>query len=113
MKDLLAATADPGPAFTPRPLHMRIDGPADLRWLAFGKRDDSRFLIVWRDINVWNPSTKSDIAVAPASVTVSARHDPHVRDRRQDPHHPDGQERLTHPLRCRPVRGCADWAGAD
>ena len=73
MKTLLAATDDPGPAFTPRPLHMRVDGPADLRWMAFGKRDDSRFLIVWRDINVWNPSAKCEIAVAPAAVTVTAR----------------------------------------
>ena len=52
---------------------MRIDGPSDLRWLAFGKRDDSRFLVVWRDVNVWNPTTKADIGVAPASVTVVAR----------------------------------------
>ncbi len=73
MKDLLAETNDPGPAYTPRPLQMRIDGPSDLRWLAFGKRDDSRFLVVWRDVNVWNPSTKADIGVAPASVTVVAR----------------------------------------
>jgi hypothetical protein len=73
MKTLLAATADPGPAYRPRPLQMRIEGPADLRWMAFGKRDDSRFLIVWRDINVWNPFTKCDIAVAPASMTVVAR----------------------------------------
>jgi hypothetical protein len=41
--------------------------------MAFGKRDDSRFLIVWRDINVWNPSAKCEIAVAPAAVTVTAR----------------------------------------
>jgi hypothetical protein len=73
MKDLLVETADPGPAYTPRPLQMRITGPSDLRWLAFGKRDDSRFLIVWRDVNVWNTSTKSDIGVAPATVTVEAR----------------------------------------
>jgi hypothetical protein len=73
MKDLLAATSDPGAAYTPRPLHMKITGPSDLRWLAFGKRDDSRFLIVWRDVNVWNTSTKSDIGVAPATVTVVAR----------------------------------------
>ena len=73
MKDLLAETHDPGPAYKPRPLTMRVDGPSDLRWLAFGKRDDSRFLVVWRDVNVWNPTTKSDIGVAPASVTVVAR----------------------------------------
>ena len=73
MKDLLVETADPGPAYTPRPLRMKIEGPSDLRWLAFGKRDDSRFLIVWRDINVFNPASRTAIPVAPATVTVVAR----------------------------------------
>lgn len=75
MQSLLRATADPGTAFTPRPLRMRNDGPSDLRWVAAGRRDDSRFLVLWRDVDVYNTATRTDLAVAaqPVTVTLDAR----------------------------------------
>jgi hypothetical protein len=73
VQSLLAATADPGAAFRPAPLSVSVEGPADLRWVAAGKRDGSRFLVMWRDIDVYDSAARKEIAVAPAEVVVTAR----------------------------------------
>jgi hypothetical protein len=73
MQSLLASTSDPGRAFQPKPLAVSVEGPADLRWVAAGKRDGSRFLIMWRDINVFDNNLRKDIAVNPAEVVITAR----------------------------------------
>ena len=71
-KNLLTVMADPGPAFTPAPLPHRVEGfaAAHTRSLLFGKRDGSHWLAIWRDVDVWNRTTKTDINVAAQPVTV-------------------------------------------
>ena len=71
MKNLLTLVNDPGPAFTPAPLAVTADGmPSDGRYLLYQKRNGQYVLLLWRDVDVFNPVTQQDVAVAPANVTV-------------------------------------------
>ena len=71
MKNLLALVDDPGPSFTPTPLPVALTGlPSDGRSLLYQKRDGRYVLFVWRDVDIYDPATRQDLAVAPASVTL-------------------------------------------
>jgi hypothetical protein len=71
MKDLLAKTADPGPAFKPKPLSIKVDGPDDLENIVLGKRDGSYQIVAWRDVDVYDAAAQTPIEVEPEKVTVS------------------------------------------
>lgn len=71
LKNLLAMTADPGPAFKPRPISVRIDGPDDLENLVLGRRDGTYQIVCWRDVDVYDPELRRDVAVPAESVSVS------------------------------------------
>lgn len=70
-KNLLALVNDPGPAFTPTPLGVTADGmPSDARYLLYQKRNGQYVLLLWRDVDIFNPATQQNVTIAPANVTV-------------------------------------------
>lgn len=72
LKNLLKLVADPGPAFNPGTLAYSLTGaPADVRQVLLKKRDGRSYLILWRDISMYNEKTKTDTPNAPVNVTVN------------------------------------------
>jgi hypothetical protein len=71
MKSLLGLLADPGPSFTPGSLPIDADDfPSDARYLLTQKRDGRFVLLLWRDVNVYDPVTQEQVPVAPEPVNV-------------------------------------------
>lgn len=62
---------DPGATFTTSGLLFEVAGPADLRSLVFQKRDGRHYLVLWRDVSVYNNVTETDIVPAEAHVSVN------------------------------------------
>ena len=52
------------------PLHLEVNGPADLRQLLLQTGPRSYALVLWRDVKVWDQSSRSPIAVSPANAQV-------------------------------------------
>jgi hypothetical protein len=71
MKDLLAKTADPGPAYEPDPISIAVEGPDDLENIVVGRRDGTYQIVCWRDVDVYDPQSGRKIDVPPEKVTVS------------------------------------------
>ena len=68
---LLGLAEDPGPAFTPQPLAMALEGaPLDLRKVLLQRRDGTHVLAVWRDVESWDPVAEKDVPVTPAAVKL-------------------------------------------
>jgi hypothetical protein len=69
---LLSLLTDPGPNFTPQPLAYSLQGAdADVRHMAFQKRDGSYYLAVWLELPGYDVLNKTAIPVTPRSVTVT------------------------------------------
>lgn len=66
---LTGLTRDDGPAFTPAPLRASISGTA--KTVVLGKRTGEHGVLHWRDDLVYNGTTKTMLAVAPATQTVA------------------------------------------
>jgi len=72
LKGILNGLKDPGPAFKPRTIGLRVAAStADVRWTALGKRDGSVRLYLRRTAEVYNSDTDRKIAVADARVTIT------------------------------------------
>lgn len=72
MRQLIAATTDPGAPYSPGPLSYELTGnQSGVRSMLLGRRDGSHILAVWRDELVYNPVTKTDIAVAPRTLGLN------------------------------------------
>lgn len=72
LQSLLGALADPGTPFAPEPIRVAVAGaPPDLRALTFLKRRGEVYVALWRAVRSWDPETKRDLAVSPASVQVT------------------------------------------
>ncbi len=71
MKSLLGLASDPGPAFTPQPLPVKIVGyPSDARYVLTQKRNGQHVLFLWRDVSVYDPVLKQSQPVTPTNVTL-------------------------------------------
>ncbi len=71
MKNLLGLLSDPGPAFTPAPLPVKVAGyPSDGKYVLTQKRDGQYVLLLWRDVPIYDPATKQPQAVTPTNVTL-------------------------------------------
>jgi hypothetical protein len=69
---LLRLVADPGGAFTPKPLSLAASGwPADGRYVLTQKRNGSYVLLIWRDVSVWDVAARKDVSVPAASITYT------------------------------------------
>lgn len=71
LKNLLALTADPGPAFQPGTLGYQVNGgSADLRQLLLQKRDGTFVLLLWRDVSVYDRLLHRRVPVSPDRMTL-------------------------------------------
>ena len=72
LKGILNGLKDPGPAFRPQPIGLRIAAStADVRWTALGKRDGSVRLYLRRSAEVYNSDTDRAIPVSSSKVTIT------------------------------------------
>jgi len=72
LKALLTGLRDPGPAYSPAPIKLRVTAPvSDVRWTALGKRDGSVRLYLRRSKPCYDPLHKVRISVAPVAVTIA------------------------------------------
>ncbi len=71
MKNLLGLLSDPGPAFTPTSLPVKVTGyPSDGKYVLTQKRNGQYVLLLWRDVQVYDPATKQAQNVTPTNVTL-------------------------------------------
>jgi hypothetical protein len=71
MKNLLGLLNDPGPAFTPEPLPIKVTGfPSDGRYVITQKRNGQYVELLWRDVQIYDPVNKQPSPVTPTNVTV-------------------------------------------
>jgi hypothetical protein len=72
LKRLLRLLSDRGPAFEPRGLDVRVDGPtAGLRRLLLQKRDGTHYLALWRATPVWDPRARHALGAERAAVRLT------------------------------------------
>ena len=74
VRKVLTACADPGPAYTPAPLRVSIDAPTDVRKLLLGKRDGTYRLLLWRDVDIYDPvkHQRREVGTRAVSITTAA-----------------------------------------
>ncbi len=77
VRAIVGLLADPGPAFAPVPLRLRIAAPPTVDRELFQKRNGADVLALWDEVPSWNPNTAQPIAVQPVQVTVSFARAPH------------------------------------
>ena len=80
LSNLFSLTQDPGAAFTPGSLDYAVEGaPADLRQVLVQKRDGRFYLLLWRDVSLWDRNYKVRTPVAPLDMTVRLGHSTGVK----------------------------------
>ena len=73
LQELIGSVADPGPAYSPKPIGLRLSGaPSDLRGLTLQRRDGSTQLLLWRDVSLWDRGRLAPTSVAPVTVTIES-----------------------------------------
>jgi hypothetical protein len=71
IKNIIALLKDPGSTFTPAQLSYSLSGTnSNVHRTLLQKRDGRFYLVLWQEVNSWNISSKSDINVAPLTVTL-------------------------------------------
>lgn len=71
MRNILRLLADPGPRFAPGALAYGLrNATPDLRQVLLQKRSGDFYLVLWRDVEVWDPITRAATPVATRSVIV-------------------------------------------
>lgn len=71
LRMLLQALADPGPPFHPGEAAVaRVRGPANLRLVAFTRRDGTAVIALWRAGRSWDKAARRDIPVLAEPVTL-------------------------------------------
>ena len=72
LKGILNGLKDPGPAYQPRAVGLRVAAATpDVRWTALGKRDGSVRLYLRRTVDVYDPRTEQKLSVAKVKVTIT------------------------------------------
>lgn len=72
MRRLIRHLADPGPDFIPVPLKMAVTGGGlDMRSTLLAKRNGTHLLLMWRDVNVYDPRARTYRSVNTNRITVS------------------------------------------
>ncbi len=71
MQNLVGLVSDRGPAFTPSPLAYTVAGATpDVRQVLVQKRDGRSYLLLWRDVSVYDRNAEVQTTVDPVSVRV-------------------------------------------
>jgi hypothetical protein len=72
LANLIRLLSDPGPAFQPAPLALRITPSAStVHSTLLGKRDGSYYLVLWNEVQSYDVTHNVELATAPQSVTLS------------------------------------------
>jgi hypothetical protein len=72
IQSLIATLADPGGGFTPTLLRYVLGGNVNnLRHLLLQRRNGTYELVLWLEVQSYDPNTKTDIPVAPQTVTLT------------------------------------------
>ena len=72
MKNLLGLLNDPGPTFTPEGLPIKVTGfPGDGKYVVTQKRNGQYVVLLWRDVQIYDPVTQQPQVVTPTNVTVN------------------------------------------
>jgi len=71
IKNLIAALADPGAAFTPTPLSLSLSGPSTLQYTLLQKRTGVYTLAIWSEVPSWNVGTSVEVPVPAQTVTIT------------------------------------------
>jgi Glycosyl hydrolase catalytic core len=72
LKGILNGLKDPGPAYKPRAIGLRVSAATpDVRWTALGKRDGSVRLYLRRTAEVYDTQGDRKLSVAPVKVTIT------------------------------------------
>ena len=71
MKNLLGLLSDPGPSFTPQALPIKVTGfPSDGKYVVTQKRNGQYVVLLWRDVQIYDPVLRLPTPVTPTSTTV-------------------------------------------
>lgn len=71
LKNLSSIMKDPGSAFTPYSNFNYSLSGATVKSVLFQKRDGTFYLALWREVSVWNTSSRANITPAAANVTIT------------------------------------------
>ena len=72
LSSMIHLLADPGASFTARPLSYTLGGDsANVHRTLLQKRDGRYELLVWLEVRSWDPRSRTAIAVAPQTVTLT------------------------------------------
>ena len=72
LKSILTGMRDPGPAYAPRGIQLRVSAPtADVRWTVLGKRDGSVRVYLRRAAEVYDPRERRALTVPKVNVTLA------------------------------------------
>ncbi len=72
MANLLGMLVDKGAPFNPGKLDYQLTGSTNgVNQLLVQKRDGSFYLVLWRDVSLWDPVAKKSLPVTNQNVTVS------------------------------------------
>lgn len=79
MKTLLDLTSDPGASFTPGSLAYQVQGATTaVKQLLLQKSNGQFVLVLWRDANMWDPATRTRVAVSPMNLDVQLGTSAHI-----------------------------------
>ncbi len=72
MKNLFDLTSDKGANFTPGKLDYKLTGSTSgVKQLLLQKSDGKFYLVLWRDVSLWDPAKMTRQSVSPVNVGVS------------------------------------------
>jgi hypothetical protein len=72
MRRLMRHVTDPGPDFAPDSLTMAISGGGpEMRSALLAKRTGTHLLLMWRDVNIYDPRARSYSGVDVSNITVT------------------------------------------
>ena len=67
---LLQSLKDPGAAYTPNPMRLRVNAPDEVRTCLTQKRDGSTTLWLWQHAQVWDPILERSLTPEPVTAKV-------------------------------------------
>lgn len=71
-KRFFSLMADPGGTFTLNPFQITVaGGGSNFKWRLCQKRNGKYYLVMWRDVTIYDPAKRTYSTISPASVTVT------------------------------------------
>ncbi|MBA3265302.1 MAG: hypothetical protein H0T14_02850 [Nocardioidaceae bacterium] len=70
MRMFLASLQDPGAAYTPDPIRLKIEAPEEVRSLVVSKRNGNAALLLWQARGIFDPIKQQPVSVPSVNVQV-------------------------------------------